>query len=77
MILCMVWLTLYHDILESHTMTMKLAMPGLPRFEWKGSFVHAPSRVNSFLRAQEMVENGCLAYLAFVRDVSSNTPTIA
>ncbi|XP_070015480.1 uncharacterized protein [Nicotiana sylvestris] len=55
---------------------MTLAMPELPRLEWKGSLDYIPSRVISHLKAQWMVEKGCLAYLAFGRDVSADTPIV-
>ncbi|XP_070035015.1 uncharacterized protein [Nicotiana tomentosiformis] len=48
----------------------------MPRLEWRGSLDYVPSRVISHLKAQQMVEKGCLAYLNFVRDVSAYTPTI-
>ncbi|XP_070042819.1 uncharacterized protein [Nicotiana tomentosiformis] len=51
MILCMDWLSPYHDILDYHTKTMKLAIPGLPRVEWRGSLGHIPSGVIFFLKA--------------------------
>ncbi|XP_070036795.1 uncharacterized protein [Nicotiana tomentosiformis] len=56
--------------------TVTLAMPELPRLELKGSLGNVPSGVVSFLKAQRMVENEWLAYLAFVRDVSVDTPTV-
>ena len=37
---------------------------------------YIPSRVISFLKAQRMVGKGCLSYLAFVRDVGAETPSI-
>ncbi|XP_070001944.1 uncharacterized protein [Nicotiana sylvestris] len=49
---------------------------GLPRLEWKGSTVNTSSRVISFLKARHMVEKGCLAYLAYVRDTTAEFPTI-
>ncbi|XP_070056237.1 uncharacterized protein [Nicotiana tomentosiformis] len=55
-ILGMDWLLPYHAILDYHAKTMTLAMPGLPRLEWRGSFGHVPSRVVYFLKAQRMVE---------------------
>ncbi|XP_070002165.1 uncharacterized protein [Nicotiana sylvestris] len=47
---------------------------GLPRLEWRGTLDYTPFRVISFLKAQRMVENGCDAYLAYVRDDSIDTP---
>ncbi|XP_070039581.1 uncharacterized protein [Nicotiana tomentosiformis] len=70
------WLSLYHAILDCHAKIITLAMLELPRLEWRGSSISASSRVISFLKARHMVEKGCLAYLAYVRDTSAETPTI-
>ncbi|XP_070022639.1 uncharacterized protein [Nicotiana sylvestris] len=75
-ILGMDWLSPYHAVLDCHAKTVSLAMPGLLRLEWKGSIVDISSRVISFLKAQHMVEKGCLAYLAYVRDTTIESPTI-
>ncbi|XP_070036653.1 uncharacterized protein [Nicotiana tomentosiformis] len=48
----------------------------LPRLEWRGSSISTSSWVISFLKARHMVEKGCLAYLAYVRDTAAETPTI-
>ncbi|XP_070054742.1 uncharacterized protein [Nicotiana tomentosiformis] len=63
----------YHAILDCHAKTVTLAMTDLSRLEWWGILDYIPSRVVSFLKAHRMVENGCEAYLAFVRDVSADT----
>ncbi|XP_070020539.1 uncharacterized protein [Nicotiana sylvestris] len=42
-ILGMDWLSLYHAVLDFHAKTVTLAMPGLPRLEWKGSTVDTSS----------------------------------
>ncbi|XP_070020447.1 uncharacterized protein [Nicotiana sylvestris] len=70
-IMGMDWLSPYHTVLDCHAKTITLAMPGLPRLEWKGSTVDTSSRVISFLKASHMVEKGCLAYLAYVRDTTA------
>ncbi|XP_070005309.1 uncharacterized protein [Nicotiana sylvestris] len=70
------WLSPYHAVLDYYAKTVTLAMLGLPRIEWRGSLNYVPSRVISYLKAQRMVRKGCLSYLAFVRDVGANTPTI-
>ncbi|XP_070032162.1 uncharacterized protein [Nicotiana tomentosiformis] len=75
-ILGMDWLSPYHAILDCHAKTKTLAMSGLPRLEWRGTLDYISSRVVFFLKAQQMVENGCEAYIAFVRDVSADTPTV-
>ncbi|XP_070041148.1 uncharacterized protein [Nicotiana tomentosiformis] len=46
----------YHAILDCHAKTITLAMPGLPRLEWRGTLDYVP--------------------IAFVRDVSVDTPTV-
>ncbi|XP_070031902.1 uncharacterized protein [Nicotiana tomentosiformis] len=51
-------------------------MPGLPWLEWRGALDYVPSRVVSFLKSRQMVEKGCDAYIAFVRDVSVDIPTV-
>ncbi|XP_070048632.1 uncharacterized protein [Nicotiana tomentosiformis] len=70
------WLSPCHAILDCHVKTVMLAMPGLPKVERRGSLDHVPSRVISYLKAQRMIGNGCLSYLALVRDVDTDTPTI-
>ncbi|XP_070011001.1 uncharacterized protein [Nicotiana sylvestris] len=75
-ILGMDWLSLYHAILDCHAKTMTLALPGLPRLEWRGTPSHSSSRVISYMKAPRMVEKGCLAYLAYVRDSSAEVPSM-
>ncbi|XP_070022149.1 uncharacterized protein [Nicotiana sylvestris] len=75
-ILGMDWLSPYHAVLDCHAKTVTFRMPGLPRLEWKGSIVDISSRVISFLKAWQMVEKGCLANLAYVRDTTAESPTI-
>ncbi|XP_070008379.1 uncharacterized protein [Nicotiana sylvestris] len=70
------WLSPYHAVLDCHAKTVTLAMPELPRLEWKGLSICASSRVISFLKARHMVEKGCLAYLDYVRNTTTETPTI-
>ncbi|XP_070010704.1 uncharacterized protein [Nicotiana sylvestris] len=75
-ILGMDWLSPHYATLDCHAKTVTLAMPGIPRVEWSGTLYHTLSRVISFLKAQRMVEKGCVAYLAYVRDVSIDTPSV-
>ncbi|XP_070049887.1 uncharacterized protein [Nicotiana tomentosiformis] len=51
-------------------------MPELPRLEWKGLSVSISSQVISFVKARHMVEKGCLAYLAYIRDTTVESPMI-
>ncbi|XP_070032442.1 uncharacterized protein [Nicotiana tomentosiformis] len=52
---------------------MTLSMSCLPQLEWRGALDYISSMVISFLTAHRMVEKGCDAYLAYVRDVSFDT----
>ena len=69
-ILVMDWLSPYHVVLDCNAKTVTLAMPNVSRVEWKNVSGSYPSKVISFIRAQRMVERGCLSYLAFIRDTS-------
>ncbi|XP_070039312.1 uncharacterized protein [Nicotiana tomentosiformis] len=75
-ILSMDWLSPHYGILDCHTKPVTLAMPGFLILEWRGTLEYTPRRVISFLKAQRMVEKGYDAYLAYVRDVSIDTPTV-
>ncbi|XP_070052783.1 uncharacterized protein [Nicotiana tomentosiformis] len=75
-ILGMDWLSPYHAILDCHAKTVTLAMLGLLWLEWRGTLDNIPSRAVSILKAQRIVDKGCDAYLAYVRDVSVGTPTV-
>ncbi|XP_070003103.1 uncharacterized protein [Nicotiana sylvestris] len=75
-ILGMDWLSPYHAILDCHTKTITLALPGLPRLEWRGTPDHSTIRVISYVKARHMVEKGCLAYLAYVRDSNAEVPSM-
>ncbi|XP_070032533.1 uncharacterized protein [Nicotiana tomentosiformis] len=54
-ILGMDWLSSYHAILDFHAKTVTLAMPELPRLEWKGSSSSTSSRLISFLKTRHMI----------------------
>ena len=69
-ILGMSWLSPYHAILDCHTKTVTLAMPGIPRLKWRGTPSPARKKIISFFRAKKLVSKGCLAYLAHVRDTT-------
>ncbi|XP_070024817.1 uncharacterized protein [Nicotiana sylvestris] len=75
-ILGMDWLSPYHAVLDCHTKTVTLTMPGLLGLECKGSTIDISSRVISFLKARHMVDKGCLAYLAYVWDTTAESPMI-
>ncbi|XP_070028622.1 uncharacterized protein [Nicotiana sylvestris] len=66
----------YHAILDCHAKTVTLALPDLPYLEWKGTPSHSTRSVIPYVKAQRMVEKGCLAYLAYVHDSSAKVPSI-
>ncbi|XP_070041484.1 uncharacterized protein [Nicotiana tomentosiformis] len=75
-ILGMEWFSLYHLVLDCHAKTVTLAMPELPRLEWKGLSISTYSRIIYFMKARHMVEKGYLVYLANVWDTVTETPVI-
>ncbi|XP_070042962.1 uncharacterized protein [Nicotiana tomentosiformis] len=75
-ILGMDWLSPYHAILDYHAKTVTLALLGLLLLEWRGAPGHSTIWVISYMKARRMVEKGCLAYLAYVRDSSVEVPTM-
>ncbi|XP_070002123.1 uncharacterized protein [Nicotiana sylvestris] len=75
-ILGMDLLSPYHVILDRHAKTVTLALLGLPRLEWRGTLGHSVSRVISYMKARRMVKKGCLSYLAYVHDSSTEVPSM-
>ncbi|XP_069149984.1 uncharacterized protein [Solanum lycopersicum] len=73
--------TKFDMICDSMTVPIRVsipvAMPGVSRVEWKSVSGSYPSKVISFIRAQKMVERGCLSYLAFIRDTSGEGVLVA
>ncbi|XP_049381184.1 uncharacterized protein LOC125845686 [Solanum stenotomum] len=75
-ILGMDWLSPYHALLDCYAKTVTLAIPGIPRVEWRGTSGSYPNRVISHIRAQRMIDRGCLSYLAFIWDVGAESPAM-
>lgn len=70
------WLSLYHAILDFYAKTMTLDMPNILRIEWIGLKDSYPSKVVSYIWAQNLIDRRCLAYLAFIFDIVSVPPFI-
>ncbi|XP_070004179.1 uncharacterized protein [Nicotiana sylvestris] len=70
------WLSPYHAILDCHAKAVTLALLGLPQLEWRDTLGHSTGRVISYVKAQHMVEKGCITYLAYVRDSSIRVPSM-
>ena len=55
---------------------MTLAKPGTDPLVWEGNYTSTPVRIISFLCAKKMVRKGCLAFLAHLRDDTTQVPSI-
>ncbi|XP_070009495.1 uncharacterized protein [Nicotiana sylvestris] len=75
-VLGMDWLSLYHAILDCYAKMVTLAMPRLPRLQWREAPGHSTSRVIYYMKARRMVENGCLTHLAYVCDSTMEVPSM-
>lgn len=75
-ILGMDWLSPYHVVLDCYAKTVTLSMPGVPPVLWQAAYSHTPTGIISFIRARRLVASGCLAYLAHIRDVSREGPSV-
>ena len=63
-------------ILDCNAKTVMLAKPGTDPLVWEGDYTSNPVRIISFLRAKKMVSNGCLAFLAHLKDDTTQVPSI-
>ncbi|WMV37146.1 hypothetical protein MTR67_030531 [Solanum verrucosum] len=68
-ILGMTWLSPYFDVLNCNAKSVTLEIPGREKLEWKGVYKPKPAKITSSIRARKLVGQGCLAYLAHIRDV--------
>ncbi|XP_070015952.1 uncharacterized protein [Nicotiana sylvestris] len=75
-ILGMDWLSPYHAVVDCHAKAVTLALPGMLCLEWRGTLGHPTRSVISYVKARRKVKKGCLAYLAYVRDSSTEVPSI-
>ncbi|XP_069152767.1 uncharacterized protein [Solanum lycopersicum] len=75
-ILGMTWLSPNFAILDCNAKTMTLAKPGKDPLVWEGDNTSNLVCTISFLRAKKMVSKGCLAFLAHLRDDTTQVPPI-
>ena len=75
-ILGMTWLSPNFAILDCNAKTVTLAKTGTDPLVWEGDNTSTPVHIISFLRAKRMVSKGCLAFLAHLRDDTSQVPSI-
>ena len=72
----MIWLSPNFAILDCNAKTLTLAKPGTDPLVWEGYYISTPVHIISFLRAKRMVSKSCLAFLAHLRDDTSQVPSI-
>ncbi|WMV49653.1 hypothetical protein MTR67_043038 [Solanum verrucosum] len=72
----MAWLSPYYALLNCHTKSVTLEILGKEKLEWEGVYKPKKAKIISFIRASKLVEHGCLDYLAHVRDVEIEAPSI-
>ncbi|WMV14155.1 hypothetical protein MTR67_007540 [Solanum verrucosum] len=72
----MTFLSLYYVFLNCNAKSVTLEIPGKVKLEWEAVYKTKPAKVISFVRARKLVGIGCLAYLAHIRDVKAETPSI-
>ena len=72
----MTWLSPYYTGLNCNTKLVTLEIPGRERLEWEGVYKPKLAKIISSIRARKLVGQGCLAYLAHIRDVGIEAPSI-
>ena len=75
-ILGMTWLSLNFAILDCNAKTVTLAKPGKDLLVWEGDYTSNPVRIVSFLHAKKMISKGCLAFLAHLKEDTTQVPSI-
>ncbi|WMV26022.1 hypothetical protein MTR67_019407, partial [Solanum verrucosum] len=72
-ILGMTWLFPYYVVLNFNAKCVTLEREKL---EWEMVYKPKPAKVISFVWARKLVGKGCLAYLAHIRDVEAESPSM-
>ncbi|WMV29212.1 hypothetical protein MTR67_022597, partial [Solanum verrucosum] len=72
----MTWLSPYYAMLNCNTKSVTLKILGREKLEWEGMYKPKQAKIISSIWASKLVEQGCLAYLAHVRDVEIEAPSI-
>lgn len=75
-ILGLTWSSPHYDVLDSNTNVVTLEIQGREKLELEE--VYKPNQVKIIfsIRASKIVEQGCLAYSACVRDIKMDVPSI-
>ncbi|WMV49939.1 hypothetical protein MTR67_043324 [Solanum verrucosum] len=75
-ILVMTWLSLYYDVLNCNTKSVTLEILGREKLKWEAMYKPKRTKIISSIRAKKLIRQSCLAYLAHIRDVEIETPSI-
>ncbi|KAH0673662.1 hypothetical protein KY284_024749 [Solanum tuberosum] len=75
-ILGMTWLSPYYVVLNCNTKSVTLKILGREKLEWEGVYKPKQAKIISSIRARKLVGQGCLPYLAHIRDADVETPSI-
>ncbi|WMV32390.1 hypothetical protein MTR67_025775 [Solanum verrucosum] len=72
----MTWLSPYYDVLNCNTKSVTLEISIREKLEWENVYKPKPTKIISSIRARKLVGQGCLDYLAHIRDVEVESPSI-
>lgn len=56
--------------------TIILTIHSIPQIKWKGTDCYVPKGIISFIWERGLVVKGCLYYLAYISDTSTDTPLL-
>ncbi|WMV42247.1 hypothetical protein MTR67_035632 [Solanum verrucosum] len=75
-ILGMTWLSPYYAVLNCYTKSVTLEIPGREKLEWEGVYKPKRTKITSSIWAKKLIGHDCLAYLAHIRDIEIEAPSI-
>ncbi|WMV15193.1 hypothetical protein MTR67_008578 [Solanum verrucosum] len=75
-ILGMSWLSPYYVVLYCNTKSVTLEISRREKLEWEGVYKPKQAKIISSIRVRKLVEQGCLTYLAYIRNVEIEAPSI-
>ncbi|XP_070020760.1 uncharacterized protein [Nicotiana sylvestris] len=76
MLMGMDWLSSCYAIVDCHAKIVKFEIPNEPSFILRGSQVPKTCKIVSFMKAQRLLNKGCLGFLAIVNDTRKETISI-
>ncbi|XP_075100837.1 uncharacterized protein LOC142176647 [Nicotiana tabacum] len=75
-IMGMDWLSSYYAILDCRAKLVSFQFPNEEVLEWKGSLASLVGKFISYLKAQQLISKGCLAYLAHIINPELDLPAL-